>query len=362
MVDSAAGAPGGRLAPNYGDGVREVTTALYSAPGTHTITVQAADLNGRVLGAAITRTFRIAEEPYSVRALPDLGAGAGATWIHPSGIRYGLDREYGAPMPALWRAGALQVIPVPDSLPDDLAAIRTNTAGDVLVQDDSAAANTRRPFAPDPFPLDVYGRGASLRRADGVWLRLGPVHRGSPSDAAICCVYARELLESRRALGASYNPPAPASAGAVFDVARGATVDSSLTVRLLVMNAAGQMAGSRTVAGGYSSARPSRPSGSPCRPFPTTWVGRARRRSTRTAHTGRAGRSRRCGEPPRIRVRHAALLRAAGQPGRAPGSTARSVTSRNSTSRGKAASWLGSTPPARSMSGAPRRGARRASV
>lgn len=200
--------------------------------GRHTFTLVATDTAGRTASATFARTFAVPDEPYAVAALPDLGNGAGPVGLTAGGDVAGwVGASGGRVRPAVWRAGALQLPAVPDTA--DAVAVRTNAAGDVLLQIGGR--------------FGVTTTSARVLRADGALLALGPrdykfswtTNAGTP--ASPCCSLAADLNEGRVAVGASYGP-ANNDQSVVFDVARGAVVDSA-DFRALVVNGAGRAAG-----------------------------------------------------------------------------------------------------------------------
>lgn len=197
--------------------------------GRHTFTLVATDTANRTASATFVRTFAIPDQAYVVAVLPDLGQGAGPVGLTAGGDVTGWVRSAptGHRRPAVWRAGVLQQFPaVPDS--GDVVAVRTNGAGDVLLQ----------------FP-PRSSTAARVVRADGALLTLGPhayaFNWPGSGPAAPCCTFAGDLSEGRIAVGAS-SASAHVNQSVLFDVARGTVVDS-VGFGALVVNNAGRVAG-----------------------------------------------------------------------------------------------------------------------
>jgi hypothetical protein len=200
---------------------------FVDSPGRHDITLVARDVRGVSRTVTITRGFELPEVDYAVVPLPDLGTGSGARWVNRRGDVAGWVRTpAGRVRPAVWSGGeqyAVRVLALPDTF--DVAALRVNTAGDVLLEG-----------WPGLFGVSV---GPRVLRADGTLFTI-PTFFGQtmvPSD----------LDERRQAL--TSNLEVRFGHGSVrFDVAAGAVIDSPFD-RLSRLNDVGQAAGTTPIDG-----------------------------------------------------------------------------------------------------------------
>jgi hypothetical protein len=209
-------------------------------PGRHTITVAVTDTAGRTASASATRTFRLPEVDYAAVALPDLGHGGGATFVHAGGAVAGwVATAQGRRRPAVWRAGALELVPAPDSV--DVVATHLNGAGDVLLR-----------FGGPGYVAP--GANVRVRRADGALLAVGPLKYLAPEMARglnQCCDLAADLTEDRVALASSQQSGPYGTRSALLDVATGRP--DSVAERLVARNERGQMLGDRWTGSLYPS-------------------------------------------------------------------------------------------------------------
>ncbi|AHG89932.1 hypothetical protein J421_2395 [Gemmatirosa kalamazoonensis] len=210
----------------FSGGRDSVSLSVYApTPGRHTFTIVTQDPGGVVASAAITRTFVIPDVDYAVTVLPDLGAGGGANGISTRGDVAGwVTGPNGRRRAAVWRAGALTVLPVDTAV--NVTATHVNTAGDVLLGFGGI-------YGSFDWPTAVW-----VRSADGAMTPVGA--SGTAGFRSYCCSLAADLTDTRQALGAS---PAPdyAFRSATLDLRTGRQ-DTSDT-RYVKLNDNGQAVG-----------------------------------------------------------------------------------------------------------------------
>lgn len=253
-VDSAAGG-----LPAYtlnATGVSTSVLVFVPGPGRHAITA-ALDVPGGVpVSRSVTRTFALPQRAYAVAALPDLGFGGGAEFVHANGTVTGwVATAGGRRQGAVWRGGVLSVVETPDTL--DVVATRVNAAGDVLLR-------------VGPAISDTPATSVWVLRADGARLQIGPLRStivlpppGLPRDVRTCCERAADLNERREAVAGPQSPTIYPNSSAIFDVAAGRLTDT-LSTAVVALNDRGQRLSERPD-GGYLlyglelPARPFRP-------------------------------------------------------------------------------------------------------
>jgi hypothetical protein len=214
--------------------------AYVPGPGRHTITVAVTDTAGRVTSASLALAFRLPEVAYTAAALPDLGHGGAATFVHAGGDVAGwVATAAGRRRPAVWRRGALELVPAPDSV--DVVATHLNAAGDVLLRFGN----------PGYVPQGPHVR---VRRADGALLVVGPLRTEIPNNGLVdvCCTTAADLNERRQAVAAAPLTFLVPYRTAVLDVASGRIVDSARAV-VAAVNDRGLMVGTAGLRSGYNS-------------------------------------------------------------------------------------------------------------
>ncbi len=225
----------------------EVTDVAFPpTPGRHTVTLTGVDSAGRAASFSTTRTFVVADAPYTAVPLPGGGGlAADAIALNDRGDVAGWVTTASGPgvgpdvvtRPAVWRGGrspALEVLPVSDSV--SAQAVRINAAGDVLVQ-----------YTGIPVGRPGFRTAARVWRADGRLLVPGD----PATDTSTCCTTAFDLNDRGQALVGT-----PPSIVRRYDLASGTSAASGLAGVLApqsrgpFLNDAGQAAASVMSASG----------------------------------------------------------------------------------------------------------------